>query len=57
MTCDVGSNHSGHSPFLLKRYLDRDDAREIEFEAELSGVSDLLRSLRGTIGRPPETPK
>jgi hypothetical protein len=28
----------------------------VEFEAELSGISDLLRSLRGTIGRPPETP-
>jgi peptidoglycan/xylan/chitin deacetylase (PgdA/CDA1 family) len=56
MTCDVGSNAHGDSPYLLKRYLDRDDAWDVEFEAELSGISDLLRSLRGTIGRPPETP-
>jgi peptidoglycan/xylan/chitin deacetylase (PgdA/CDA1 family) len=56
MTCDVGSNVCGDSPYLLKRYLDRDDAWDVEFEAELSGISDFLRKLRGTIGRPPETP-
>lgn len=56
-TCDVGSNAVGDSLFLLKRYLDRDDAEDIEFEAELSGFSDFLRALRGTMGRPKETPQ
>jgi peptidoglycan/xylan/chitin deacetylase (PgdA/CDA1 family) len=56
-TCDVGSNAAGDSLFLLKRYLDRDDAEDIEFESELSGFADFLRGLRGNVGRPQETPQ
>ena len=56
-TCDAGSNTSNASPFLLRRYMDRDDANEIEFEAELCGFADFLRMLRGAISAPPETPQ
>ncbi len=56
-TCDAGSNTSDASPFLLRRYMDRDDASEIEFEAEICGFADFLRMLRGAISRPHETPQ
>jgi peptidoglycan/xylan/chitin deacetylase (PgdA/CDA1 family) len=56
-TCDPGSNTSRASPFLLRRYMDRDDANDIEFEAELCGFADFLRMLRGAISARPETPQ
>jgi len=56
-TCDAGSNSSDDSPFFLRRYMDRDDASDIEFEAELSGVADFMRRLRGAMAAPAETPQ
>lgn len=50
-TCDSGLNDAATSPMLLKRYLDRDDATDLEFEAELSGFSELLRTLRRSANR------
>jgi peptidoglycan/xylan/chitin deacetylase (PgdA/CDA1 family) len=56
-TCDAGSNSSDQSPFLLRRYMDRDDVTDIEFEAELSGFADFLRMLRGAVTAPAQTPQ
>jgi len=47
-TCDVGLNDASVSPLLLKRYLDREDWDDIEFEAAMSGFLDLAhRIVRG----------
>jgi peptidoglycan/xylan/chitin deacetylase (PgdA/CDA1 family) len=48
-TCDAGFNQSGDSPFLLKRYLDSEYTSDIEFEAEISGVRELLRRMRSAL--------
>lgn len=45
-TCDPGLNTPDTSLYLLKRHLDRDDASNIEFEAEICGVSEIARDLR-----------
>jgi hypothetical protein len=45
-TCDAGLNTPATSEFLLKRHLDRDDASNIEFEAEICGVTEIARSIR-----------
>jgi peptidoglycan/xylan/chitin deacetylase (PgdA/CDA1 family) len=45
-TCDPGFNDSTVPLLLLKRYLDSDSASDIEFEAEVAGVRELLRSMR-----------
>jgi len=45
-TCDAGLNAPGANPYLLCRYLARDDAPDIELAAELSGFSDILRRCR-----------
>jgi peptidoglycan/xylan/chitin deacetylase (PgdA/CDA1 family) len=45
-TCDSGFNDSGDSPMLLKRYLDSEYTSDIEFEAEITGVRELLRRMR-----------
>jgi peptidoglycan/xylan/chitin deacetylase (PgdA/CDA1 family) len=45
-TCDSGFNDSSVSPLLLRRYLDSDTTSDIEFEAEIAGVRELLRRLR-----------
>lgn len=50
-TCRIGFNDAGTSAYELKRYLDREDVSEIEFLAEISGYSSLLRRLRGRIRR------
>jgi peptidoglycan/xylan/chitin deacetylase (PgdA/CDA1 family) len=47
-TCDSGMNPAGTSPFLLKRYLDQDASPDIEFEAEVAGVREIFRTLRGS---------
>lgn len=44
-TCDPGLNPPGSSPMLLKRYLDSDCFPDIVFEAEVCGLTDLLRGL------------
>ena len=46
-TCDPGLNAPGSSPMLLKRYLDSDCFPDIVFEAEVCGLTDLLRGLAG----------
>jgi peptidoglycan/xylan/chitin deacetylase (PgdA/CDA1 family) len=48
-TCDSGFNDSGDSLMLLKRYLDSEYASDIEFEAEITGVRELLRRMRSAL--------
>lgn len=45
-TCHAGFNYTGVSMMELSRFLDGEDVSEIEFEAELSGFTELLRKLR-----------
>jgi peptidoglycan/xylan/chitin deacetylase (PgdA/CDA1 family) len=45
-TCDAGFNDSNTPPLLLKRYLDTEQASDIEFEAEIVGLRQILRQLR-----------
>jgi peptidoglycan/xylan/chitin deacetylase (PgdA/CDA1 family) len=52
-TCDSGFNDSGKSLLLLKRYLDSEYTSDIEFEAEITGVRELLRRMRSTLLTPP----
>jgi peptidoglycan/xylan/chitin deacetylase (PgdA/CDA1 family) len=51
-TCDSGLNRSDGSLFLLKRYLDSEYTSDIEFEAEISGVREVLRRIRSTLRAP-----
>lgn len=48
-TCDAGFNDSSTSPLLLKRYLDSEATSDIEFEAEIAGVRELLRRLKSLL--------
>jgi peptidoglycan/xylan/chitin deacetylase (PgdA/CDA1 family) len=50
-TCDSGFNDSDASLLLLKRYLDSEHTSDIEFEAEVTGVRELLRRMRSTFNR------
>jgi peptidoglycan/xylan/chitin deacetylase (PgdA/CDA1 family) len=50
-TCDPGFNNSGDSLLLLKRYLDSENTSDIEFEAEITGVRELLRRTRSSLYR------
>jgi peptidoglycan/xylan/chitin deacetylase (PgdA/CDA1 family) len=52
-TCDSGFNNSSDSLLLLKRYLDSEDTSDIEFEAEITGVRELLRRMRRALLAPP----
>jgi len=45
-TCDPGLNGPDARPLLLKRYPDSELASDIEFEAEVAGVRELLRNIR-----------
>ncbi len=45
-TCVVGLNDARTPRYALRRFLDTENVRPIEFEAELSGFAELLRSLR-----------
>lgn len=45
-TCDSGMNDASVPPLLLRRYLDRDDWSEVEFEAAVSGFLGILHPLR-----------
>lgn len=42
-TCDAGLNYAFANPLALKRFLDASPFSEVEFAAELSGFSDVLR--------------
>jgi len=48
-TCDTGLNPAGTHPLLLRRFLDREDFDDIQFEAEICGLNDLGRELRGKL--------
>jgi peptidoglycan/xylan/chitin deacetylase (PgdA/CDA1 family) len=48
-TCDSGFNGSDNSLLLLRRYLDSEYTSDIEFEAEITGVRELLRRMRSTL--------
>jgi peptidoglycan/xylan/chitin deacetylase (PgdA/CDA1 family) len=50
-TCDSGFNDSNVSLLLLKRYLDSENTSDIEFEAEITGVRELLRRMRSAVNR------
>jgi peptidoglycan/xylan/chitin deacetylase (PgdA/CDA1 family) len=52
-TCDAGFNDAGNSLLLLKRYLDSEYTSDIEFEAEITGVRELLRRMRSVLLPPP----
>lgn len=59
MTCEPGTNLPDVSPFALRRFIDSENISQLEFEAEMSGVADVLRSFRSRIkhwlGQPEET--
>ncbi len=44
-TCVPGLNTAGTPRYALLRFLDGDDVHELEFEAALCGLSDLLRAM------------
>ncbi len=46
-TTDIGLVDGNTPPFALPRILDGQAVSELEFEAEMSGFSELLRKLRG----------
>ena len=50
-TCEPGMNRKTSNPLALKRFLDRDDFDQIEFEAELRGYKELMRALRNFVIR------
>jgi len=50
-TCDPGMNRRGDSPFTLRRFLEAARTSQLEFEAELSGFSELLRAGRALVER------
>jgi peptidoglycan/xylan/chitin deacetylase (PgdA/CDA1 family) len=54
-TCEAGCNDGRTSLLLLNRYLDSESTSDIEFEAEIAGVRELLRRARRMIrvGTPP----
>jgi peptidoglycan/xylan/chitin deacetylase (PgdA/CDA1 family) len=51
MTCEPGLNSSLTRPFAMTRFLDGEDVRQVEFEAEMQGYSELLRRTRGSLRR------
>lgn len=50
-TCEPGMNPQHSHPLALKRFLDRDDFTQIEFEAELRGYKELMRVIRDFVTR------
>ena len=45
-TCEPGLNSPSTPRLSLHRFLDGEDITQIEFEAEVSGFTELLRSVR-----------
>jgi peptidoglycan/xylan/chitin deacetylase (PgdA/CDA1 family) len=45
-TCETGLARIGSDPLQLPRIMDGDHLHEVEFEAELSGFAELLRTAR-----------
>ncbi len=52
-TCNAGLNTSRTPRYALRRFLDGDDVHELEFEAELCGLAEVLRAALSvlSIGR------
>jgi peptidoglycan/xylan/chitin deacetylase (PgdA/CDA1 family) len=50
-TCEPGLNRRGDSLLTLRRFLDSAEISQLEFEAELSGFSELLRQARALAHR------
>lgn len=50
-TCDPGLNYGDANLLLLSRFLDGNNISWIEFEAEMSGFSDMLRNVRHRVLR------
>jgi peptidoglycan/xylan/chitin deacetylase (PgdA/CDA1 family) len=50
-TCETGLNTRETPQFGLRRFLDAESVSQIEFEAELSGFSELLRRAAGRKAR------
>jgi len=48
-TCNSGLNYADAPPLTLDRFLDGNNVSWIEFEAEMSGFSDLLRKARSRL--------
>ena len=48
-TCDPGLNYAQTPRLGLRRFLDGENVSQIEFEAELSGFSEFLRSARSAV--------
>jgi len=46
-TCNPGFNYPGSCPYRLGRFLDREQVSDLEFEAEICGVLELVRRCRG----------
>jgi peptidoglycan/xylan/chitin deacetylase (PgdA/CDA1 family) len=55
-TCHAGLARKGTNMLALPRILDDNRVTQIEFEAEVSGFTDLLRRLRGRTTRPLASP-
>lgn len=51
-TCEPGLNGPDTHPYALRRFLDGESVTMLEFEAELSGFSELLRGLRRLLRGP-----
>jgi peptidoglycan/xylan/chitin deacetylase (PgdA/CDA1 family) len=50
-TCNPGHCSSQANPLLLPRHLDRDDASDVIFDAEICGVLEIGRALRRLLRR------
>lgn len=50
-TCEPGLNRRETPRLALKRFLDSDDTRQIEFEAEMCGFAGMLRELLSAVRR------
>lgn len=48
-TCDPGLNTMKTPKFALKRFLDGDNITEIEFISEITGFSEILRSIKTSL--------
>jgi peptidoglycan/xylan/chitin deacetylase (PgdA/CDA1 family) len=48
-TCDPGLNGREVSVMLMKRFVDSDQASDIDFEAEVCGAREILRGVRGKV--------
>ena len=50
-TCEGGFNGADVHPYALKRFIDGEHITPLEFEAELSGLPELLRVVARWLGR------